>query len=347
MSPVNQKALLLNKKAKEFTVGDVEVYKPGPGEVLIKIQAAALNPIDWKFQKIDFFRGILPEQAIIGEDIAGDIVEVGEGVTNVNKGDRVFAQTEFANSHGGFQQYAVSLASVVAKIPHGVSYDAAATIPVVLSTSYVALHHSVPRGLGIPAPTSSTQSKVSKTPIVVLGGGGSVGQFFIQLAKLSGFSPIITTASLKHTEYLKSIGATDVLDRNLPVSNLSQKIAEIAKVPILHVFDAISLPNTQELGLGLLGSGGQLAVVLPPTVEVSEGQTIISVEGVLRHPDNVEILEDLYQTKASAFVESGAIRPLRYEVLPNGLAGIIDGLARMETDQISGVKLVAHPQETA
>jgi NADPH:quinone reductase-like Zn-dependent oxidoreductase len=89
MSPTNQKALFLNKKAKEFVVGDVQVYKPGPGEVLIKIQAAALNPVDWKAQKIDAFRSMFPEQAIVGQDISGDIVEVGEGVTNFNKGDRV------------------------------------------------------------------------------------------------------------------------------------------------------------------------------------------------------------------------------------------------------------------
>jgi len=79
-------------------------------------------------------------------------------------------------------------------------------------------------------------------------------------------------------------------------------------MPILHVFDAISLPTTQELGLAVLSSGGQLAVVLPPTVEAFEGKTIISVDGVLRKPQNVEILEELYQDKASALVEGGAIR---------------------------------------
>jgi len=106
---------------------------------------------------------------------------------------------------------------------------------------------------------------------------------------------------------LKSIGATDVLDRNLPIPDLSQKIVEIAKMPILRVFDAVSLQTTQELGLGLLGPGGQLAVILPPMVKASEGKTIISVSGA-RSPDNIEILEDLYQNKVSAFVESGAIR---------------------------------------
>ena len=68
------------------------------------------------------------------------------------------------------------------------------------------------------------------------------------------------------------------------------------------------MPDTQELGLRLLASGGQLAVVLPPTVEASEGKTVISVEGVLRDPHNIEILEDFYQTKASALVESRAVK---------------------------------------
>ncbi|KIM40696.1 hypothetical protein M413DRAFT_28477 [Hebeloma cylindrosporum] len=327
MSPAKQKALLLDTKTKEFAVGDVEVYKPGPGEVLIKIQAAALNPVDWKIQRSSV-GGQFPEYRILGEDISGDVVEVGKGVTNFKEGDRVFAETEFGKSHGGFQQYALSLASVVAKIPPGISYDEAATIPLALSTSYVGLHH-----------------QGTETPLVVLGGGSSVGQLCIQLAKLSGLSPIITTASLKHTEHLKALGATNVLDRNLSIANISQRVKEITKSPILRVVDAISLPSTQELASALLASGGYLAVVLSPAVE-AEGKTVIRVSGVLRAPGNIEILEDLYQNKASVLLESGAIRPLRYEVLPNGLAGISDGLARMEGDQISGVKLVAHPQET-
>jgi NADPH:quinone reductase-like Zn-dependent oxidoreductase len=86
MSPAKQKALLLDTKTKEFAVGDVEVYTPGPGEVLIKVQAAALNPVDWKIQRSG---GQSPEYRIIGEDISGDIMEVGEGVTKFKEGDRV------------------------------------------------------------------------------------------------------------------------------------------------------------------------------------------------------------------------------------------------------------------
>ena len=79
-------------------------------------------------------------------------------------------------------------------------------------------------------------------------------------------------------------------------------------MPVLRIFDAISLPTTQKMGLALLASGGHLAVVLKPTVENSEGKTVILASGVLRAPNNIEILEDLYQNKASALVGSGAIR---------------------------------------
>ena len=125
---------------------------------------------------------------------------------------------------------------------------------------------------------------------------------------MSGISPIITTASLKHTEHLKAIGATNVLDRNLSPASISQKVKEITKLPVLRIVDAISLPTTQKMGFALLASGGHLAVVLKPTVESSEGKTVILASGVLRAPNNIEILEDLYQNKASALVESGAIR---------------------------------------
>lgn len=125
---------------------------------------------------------------------------------------------------------------------------------------------------------------------------------------MSGLSPIITTASLKHTEHLKAIGATNVLDRNLSLASISQEVKKITKLPVLRVVDAVSLPTTQETGLALLASGGHLAVVLKPTIEASEGKTVIWISGVLRAPNNIEILEDLYQNKASALVGSGAIR---------------------------------------
>ena len=82
-----QKALVLQSKFGEFTVGSTPIPKPGPGELLVKVQTAALNPIDWKVQKYGVYVEKYP--VVLGLNIAGDVEEVGEGVTNFSKGDRV------------------------------------------------------------------------------------------------------------------------------------------------------------------------------------------------------------------------------------------------------------------
>ena len=81
------KALLLEKKFGEYAVGDVTTLKPGPSELLVKVHAAALNPVDWKIRKYGVFVETFP--AILGSDLAGDVVELGEGVSSFKVGDRV------------------------------------------------------------------------------------------------------------------------------------------------------------------------------------------------------------------------------------------------------------------
>jgi len=84
-----QKALVLQSKFGEFAVESTPIPKPGPGELLVKVQTAALNPLDWKVQKY----GVVIEKypVVLGVSIAGDVEEIGEGVTNFSKGDRVLA----------------------------------------------------------------------------------------------------------------------------------------------------------------------------------------------------------------------------------------------------------------
>lgn len=90
MSPT-QKALYVNKKFGDLVIEDAPIYnKPGPGEILIKIKATSLNPIDWKNQKYGVFIEEYP--AILGGDVAGDVEELGEGVKEFKKGDRVYAK---------------------------------------------------------------------------------------------------------------------------------------------------------------------------------------------------------------------------------------------------------------
>jgi len=87
-SDKQQQAALLETIPGEFKLGKRDIPKPGSGELLVKVKAAALNPIDWIIQR-GYFPMVDTFPAVLGTDAAGDVVEVGEGVTNFAKGDRV------------------------------------------------------------------------------------------------------------------------------------------------------------------------------------------------------------------------------------------------------------------
>ncbi|KDR68604.1 hypothetical protein GALMADRAFT_256890 [Galerina marginata CBS 339.88] len=344
--PSSQKALFLEKKLGNIVLKETEIYKPGPGEVLIKIKSTSLNPVDWKIQKLGVFVENYP--IILGSDVAGDVVELGEGVTEFKKGDKVYCQGQFENDKASFQEYTLALASTLARIPPDISYDGAAALPVALSVAFVALYNHNPHGLGITPPFSEdAQGKYAGTPFVVIGGSSSVGQLVLQLAKLSGFSPIITTSSTKQTDFLKSLGATYVVDRDLPAAQLKAEIDKITgDKPIKYICDSISSETTQKVALDVLAPGGQLAVVYPQDVTVPEDKTRLAALGILRLPHNVELLETLYHDKMYGWLEKGIIKPNNVKVLPGGLRGIPDGLVSLEKGEVSGLKLVVHPQDT-
>jgi NADPH:quinone reductase-like Zn-dependent oxidoreductase len=87
MAPSTQIALVLPEKFAAFELDTIDVPRPGPGEVLVKIQSAALNPMDWKIRKYNVLVESYP--VILGGDIAGNVEELGEDVSNVSFGDRV------------------------------------------------------------------------------------------------------------------------------------------------------------------------------------------------------------------------------------------------------------------
>ncbi|KAJ3523450.1 hypothetical protein NMY22_g11436 [Coprinellus aureogranulatus] len=349
MSPILQKALLLKEKFGDFVLGEVPIPKPGKDEVLLKIHASALNPVDWKLSKYDYSIEQFP--SIRGSDIAGEIVELGEGVSRFALGDRVFTQGVVGdNRQTGFQQYAIADTQCLAKIPPNLTYDDAATIPVAMTAPYVGLYNEIPYGFGFDTPVRpENRGKYRGVPILILGGSSAVGQFAIQLAKLSGFGPIIATASLKHEAALKALGATHVLDRNGAVTQA--QIEATTSLPIKNIVDGISSAETQKQGFDILAPGGKQIIFLPlePFWEVegkAQGKTGVLVLGSKRFPENALLVTELYQ-KISALLESGDIKPHNVEVLPNGLSGIPEGLRRLEEGKVSNTKLVARPHETS
>jgi NADPH:quinone reductase-like Zn-dependent oxidoreductase len=346
-TPSKQKALVLDGKYGQFVVNTVDVSKPGPGEILVKIQSASLNALDWKIQKHGIFVDHYP--VVIGRDIAGDVAEVGFGVTEVAVGERVFLQGDSEGDNGAFQQYAVVESHLLAKIPPNLSYDQASTLPVTLTTAYLALFNKRPHGLALPNPLTDGPNQCAKQTLVILGGPGSVAQFALQLAKLSGFSNIISVASLKHTNLLTSLGATHVLDRYTPPSTLPAEISKITGEDkgVMYVLDAVSSVETQQIGYDLLTSGGRMAIILADAVEKKvEGKKVVRVNGNANATENYDAVMIFFQG-ITPLLERGVIKPVSVQVIPKGLAGVADGLQLLEDNQASGLKLVARPQETA
>ncbi|KAG2018322.1 biotin/lipoyl attachment:Carbamoyl-phosphate synthase subunit L [Coprinopsis cinerea AmutBmut pab1-1] len=337
-----QKAVLLPEKFGEFVLGDTKIPTPGPGEVLIRVKSVGLNPVDWKIQRFGIYANEFP--AILGLDIAGDIEEIGEGVTNLQKGDRVFTHGGFENDHNGFQQLAKADPNLLAKIPDGFSYDDAATLPTALTTAYLGLYNIHPIGLGLtPLFNPGGKGAYVDTPLVINGGSSSVGQLVIQFAKASGFNPIITIASSKHNQHLTSLGATHVIDRHASPETIIEEIRKISKVPVRAIYDAVGGDEIQKALLELLPPEGNFVYTAGLNADTS-GKTVSRVFSMRTYPANAPYLPTLW-ANASALLSDGTIQPLKAEVLPGGLAGVPDGLKRLEKG-VSGIKLVAHPNET-
>ncbi|KAH9830784.1 chaperonin 10-like protein [Rhodofomes roseus] len=363
------KALFIPEKQAPFVVRSVPTPKPGPGQLLIKVESAGLAPADWAIQAIGILVPKYP--IIIGMDVAGTVEEVGESVTKFKKGDRVVKECSIGddpflsdssssalpndhNSRGaGFQQYSLASEDTTAKIPDNITFDQAATIPLALATSAVALYHDGNGALGgtcglTPPWEAGGRGKYKGQPTVVLGGASSVGQITIQLLKLSGFGPIITTASLRNAEFLKSIGATHVLDRNLSPDALHAEVRKITADPFTTIYDAAGSSETQNIGYDLLAPGGTMASVqddlVAPEKKVPEKKTFF-MYGDVNIPPNRKLGVSLY-SKLTELLEEGALKPVPVEVAPGGLEGIPLALERVHKG-LSCLKLVVHPQETA
>ncbi|PCH39340.1 GroES-like protein [Wolfiporia cocos MD-104 SS10] len=351
-----QKALVLPSRRGSFVLSSIPIPRPQKGQLLLKVHACALNPVDWKIQT----RGIIVQDfpIVLGTDISGTVEAIGDGVEGFSVGDRVLTQGVFDNNCGGFQQYTLANADITAKETN-ISFEQASTIPVGLGTAALGLYtESIPKDIDplergsvglFPPWEEGGRNKYAGKSVLIFGASSSVGQYALQLAKLSGFSPIITTASLHNTAFLQSLGATHVVDRHLSFAELQSSIRQITSKPLEVIFDAISLPETQNAAYELLSPGGCLAIVLFSSINSANegGKRIVKVFGQVNFPpENRKVGSALYK-RLTRLLEEGAIQPNRVEVLPRGLEGIVGGLDRLKNDAVSGVKLVARPQETA
>ena len=212
---------------------DVPQPKPKQDQLLIRVIAAGVNPVDGMIRSGMFDReGHRAFPVILGGDISGVVEKVGNKITKFKSGDPVFAYASLDNS-GGYAQYALVMEREAAPKPKSLTYVEAAAVPIVALTAWQAL-------------IDTAKLKTGQT-VLVHGGSGGVGSFAIQIAKAHG-AKVIATASTANQELLKQLGADVTIDYT------KQNFEDIAK-DVDVVLDSIG-KDTLARSYGVVKKGG-------------------------------------------------------------------------------------------
>ena len=215
--PTNTAAWIYKKHAK-LEVAEAPYTEPGANQIVVRNRAVALNPLDWIIQvEGNLTYGWLDYPAVLGADVAGEVVGVGSAVTRFRVGDRVLAlavgtdKDANAAAEGAFQQYTVVLERLASPIPESMSFEDAAVLPLAVSTASAGLFGKDLLDLRLPAADANPTGQT----VLVWGGSTSVGSNAIQLAVAAGYD-VITTASPRNFDNVTSLGAARVFDYNGP-----------------------------------------------------------------------------------------------------------------------------------
>ncbi|MES5955941.1 NADP-dependent oxidoreductase [Bacillus fungorum] len=233
------KAMIIDKYGKvPMRMAEVPTPEINEYEVLAEIHAASINPIDFKIRDGKVKMLLKYEMPLIlGNDFSGVIVKVGSKVTRFKVGDEIYARPR-KNKIGTFAEYIAIHEDDIALKPQNLSFEEAASIPLVGLTSYQALHDIMHLQKG--------------QKILIHAGSGGVGTFAIQLAKIMG-ATVTTTASEAGSDLVKSLGADEIINYK------TEKFEEILK-DYDAVFDTIG-GTTLEKSFNIIKSGGNIVSV--------------------------------------------------------------------------------------
>lgn len=298
-----------------FTVTTVPTPSPGPGEVLVRITAIGVNPLDYKMR--DGSSGMsknLTFPCVLGREAAGEVISVGERVENFAPGDRVFGARGHSDLRGTYADHAVFPAEVLAHTPDKLEDRQVAGLSIVGRTALASV---------------DTLAKVSAGDTVLIhGAGGGVGQLMTQLSVARG-ATVYASASTRHAEKLAKWGATHI---DYTASDVSAAVWEQAgKVDV--VLDGVYF-DTFLPSLDLLKEDGRI-VVLPSLADLGPAEE----RGIEAHtpvisPDP-QALEEL-----AGMLADGALDLIIGEVLP--LSRIADAHRLLENGHANG-KVIVEP----
>jgi len=282
------KAIRIHQYGGPEVLAQVELQRPtpGPNEVLIKVHAASVNPVDWKIRAgymKDFLPLTLP--ATLGADVSGTVEEVGSSAARFKRGDEVYASLGL--EAGGYAEYAVAKETIVASKPSTLDHVQAAAVPVAGLTAWQTLFEVAQLRAG--------------QKVLIHGAAGGLGNFAVQFAKGKG-AYVIGTASSRNHAFLRELGVDKTVDYN------KTRFEDVVR-DVDVVLDTIG-GDTQERSFKVLRNGGILvSIVQPPSQELAAkyGVRALFYGG---HPSSSDL------TEIARLIDSGKVKTVVETVLP-------------------------------
>lgn len=280
----NRAAYLVDKHGKPLEVRPAPYTAPGPGELVIRNAAVAINPLDVGTQMAgSLMFPWIKYPAIMGSDVSGVVVEVGpvDGnrlssgqVSQFSIGDRVVGHAIGVDKRSNracetaFQEYTVLRSYLKSKIPKDLSHERACVLPLGLSTAACGLFMKEYLALQMPKVSSRAQMEADsssaegadKEVVVIWGGSTSVGSNAIQLARAAGYD-VVATASPNNFEYVKSLGASLVLDYKRGAATVSD---------IIEALQSRTCVGAMAIGVGSLEACIDIVASVPGRSFVSQ-----------------------------------------------------------------------------
>ncbi|HUZ57269.1 MAG TPA: NADP-dependent oxidoreductase [Hanamia sp.] len=260
---------------------------PAPDEVLIKVYASGVNPVDWKIRaglaqkKFPVHLPLIP-----GWDVSGEIEEVGSNILNFKKGNEVYSRPD-PTRNGSYAEYVVVKANQVNNKPKSINHEKAAAVPLAGLTAWQGLFD-----FGKLEPGQK---------VLIHAAPGGVGTFAVQFAKWKG-AYVIGTASEENIDFLYELGVDEVFDYK--TEKFEDKVKDVDLV-----FDLIG-GDTQKRSLKVIKKGGRLITTVQPQNQDEAKSKNIHLEGFMAQslPEELQQMADL--------IDSGKMKPIVSQIFP-------------------------------
>ncbi|WP_308218116.1 NADP-dependent oxidoreductase [Streptomyces sp. RKCA744] len=275
-------------------VAEVERPRPLPTEVLVRVRAAGVNPVDWKTRQGAGMAGVLGEPPfILGWDVSGVVEEVGFGVTTLAPGDEVYGMPWFPREAGGYAEFVTAPSRQFAVKPASLSHEEAAAVPLAALTAWQIL--------------VDTARVTAGQRVLVHAAAGGVGHFVVQFARHLGARVVGTARESRH-EWLRRLGAAELVDYT------AQRFEDVVEdVDVVIDLLGEDLDATSTRSLKVLRKGGLLVAVpggVGPELRRAADERGVRTSGFLVEPDGAAL------TTIAALIDKGEVAVEVEDVFP-------------------------------